>query len=338
MNIIKKLEKEIRKEKFISRIVFPEGEDEKILKSAILAQNRKITHPILLGDKTKIQDRAKRLKVSLEGIEIVNPAQSSKLEEYSKKYSKKQDIPMEISRKILLSPLYFGAMATKTGEADGLIGGAVFTSGEVIAISQQVIGLEKGISVPSSFFLMNIPQFDGGEEGYLIFSDASVNINPCSKELADIAFASAKSARDFFGWKPRVALLSFSTKGSASHALVDKVIKATQIAKKKKFPGFVDGEFQVDAALNREVAERKIEGKLGQVAGKANVLVFPDLNASNCGYKLVKIIAQAHTYGPILQGFAKPVSDLSRGAKIEDIFGVITLITSQIKKIKKDQK
>ena len=229
---------------------------------------------------------------------------------------------------MLKKPLNFGFMMTVAGDADAVVAGASHTSGEVIATANLILGLSPGISIPSSFLLIVIPECKYGENGALIFSDASVNPDPAAECLADIAAASALSAKTILGWEPRVAMLSFSTKGSASDAVVAKIVKATAIAR-ARFPDLlVDGELQADAALDPEVASRKVPGG-SSVAGKANVLIFPELNASNIAYKLVERLAGAHAYGPILQGFSRPVSDLSRGATVKDIVGTMTLLAVQ---------
>ena len=217
-------------------------------------------------------------------------------------------------------------MMVHLGEADGMVAGAINSTANVIRAASLVIGLQEGISTPSSFFLMEIPGFEGGEDGNLLFADCAVNIDPSPDELAEIAIATARSAKWLLDWEPRVALLSFSTKGSASHELVDKVIKATNIAKSKEPSLLIDGELQADAALIPSVAKRKVKGG-SPVAGRANILIFPDLNAGNIAYKLVQRLAKANAYGPILQGFSRPVSDLSRGATVEDIVGVIGIIS-----------
>jgi phosphate acetyltransferase len=321
MSIIKEIEKRLLAQGAKAKIVFPEGEDERIIKAAAKLSAKGLVEPFLLGDKQKIS--------SNEDLKIIDPKKSELRKQLSQDYAQLANISPSTAEKILTNPLYFGAMMVRKKKAQGMIGGCVFTSGQMIAISQELIGLEPGIKVPSSFFLMSIPNFQGGENGNLIFSDPSMNIDPTSKELAYIAISSAKSAEKFFGWKPKVAFLSFSTKGSADHEKVDHVTKAVKIAQQES-PEIYDGEFQVDTAINPKVAKRKIKGDLGPVAGQANVLIFPDLNAANCGYKLVDQLAGAKAFGPILQGFKQPVSDLSRGASVEDIIGVIILLSSWI--------
>jgi phosphate acetyltransferase len=325
MSIIKKIEKKLLAQKKPAKIVFPEGSDERIIKSAAELASKGIVNPVLLGNKQKIRQKSS----NLQQVEVIDPKESNLLEELSQNYAQIANISQSTAEKILLNPLYFGAMMVKNKLTQGMVGGCVYTSGQMIAVSNQLIGLQTGIKIPSSFFLMSIPNFKGGESGNLIFSDPSMNINPTAEELAHIAISSAQSAKKFFGWQPKVAFLSFSTKGSADHEKVDLVVKAVEIAKKHS-SNYFDGEFQVDTAINEDVAKRKISGDLGPVAGQANVLIFPDLNAANCGYKLVDQLAGAKAYGPILQGFAQPVSDLSRGASVEDISGVIILLSAWI--------
>jgi len=233
---------------------------------------------------------------------------------------------------MLSNPLFLAALMVRMGEADGMIAGAIATSADVITAAEGIIGLKKGISVPSSFFIMEIPSYEGGENGLLLFADSSVNIDPTSEQLADIAITTARTAKELLGWTPRVAMLSFSTKGSAIHPRVDKVIEATKIANRKAPSLAIDGELQGDAALVEEIAIKKMKGKIGKVAGRANVLIFPDLDSGNITYKLVQTLAKANAYGPILQGFEKPVSDLSRGAKVSDMVGVIAIISTWARK------
>ncbi len=325
MNIINKIEEKLLAQKAKAKIVFPEGEDERIISACSSLASKGLISPILLGEKAKIEPQLPSTKE----IQIINPKNSSLRNKFGEQYAETADISASVAENILANKLYFGAMMVKTQQAEGMIGGCVFTSGEMIAVSQEIIGLQPGIKVPSSFFLMTIPDFDGGENGSLIFADPSMNIAPTSEELAHIAISSAQSAEKFFKWNPRVAFLSFSTKGSADHQKVNHVVKAIKIAEQQS-PYQFDGEFQVDTAVNKQVAKRKIKADPGPVAGQANVLIFPDLNAANCGYKLVDQLAGAKAYGPILQGFAHPVSDLSRGAAVEDIIGVIILLTSWI--------
>jgi len=324
LDLIKKI---IYQAKSLNKIfIFPEGEDERILKAVAIAAKNRLIKPIVLGEEAEIKNKAKKLNINMKKIKIINPSKSDNLKKYAIIYSKKKKISLGTAELIVRKPLFYSALAVAAGDAEGMIAGAIYSSGDVIAVSKGIIGLQKNVSVPSSFFLMSIPHYQGGEKGYLIYADASVNPNPSSKELADIAVVSGQTAKKLFGWKARVAMLSFSSKGSAEHPDVCKVIQATEIAKKKAKGIAIDGELQADSALVSSVAKKKIKGNIGPVAGKANVLIFPDLDAANIAYKLTQRLANAKAYGPILQGFARPISDLSRGATVEDIYGVIALL------------
>ena len=312
------------------RIVLPEGEEGRIIRASVKAAEEGLAKPILLGDEDAINERAEDLGLSLRGVELLDPEVSPEMDEYVKKYleiRRGKRVSEAMARRILRRPLYYGAMMVRVGDVDGMVAGAVSITASVIRASLLLIGLQKDITVPSSFFIMETKNEKIGENGTLIFADAAVNPDPTPEQLADIAIASARSAKALLGWTPRVAMLSFSTKGSAAHPLVDKVMEAVKIAKSKAPDIAIDGELQADAALLPSVAERKIKGDVGPVAGRANILIFPDLDAGNIAYKLVQHVCGAGAYGPILQGFEKPVSDLSRGAKAEEIVGVITIVS-----------
>lgn len=332
MDVVEEFKK-LSQEGQLARIIFPEGEDERILKAASQASKEKIIKPILVGQEEKIKAASQNFGVSLEGIEIIDPEESAKKSLYAQEYSQSTDTSLPVAEKIFFNPLFYAAAALKAGEVDGMIAGAVFTSGEVITVSRQIIGLKPGVSVPSSFFLMVVPNFSGGERGSLIFADASVNVNPSPEELADIAITTGETAQVLFSWQPRIALLSFSTKGSSDNYFSAKVKKTAEIAKQRAPQMAIDGELQVDAALVMETAKKKMKD-VGKTAGRANILIFPDLNAGNIAYKLVSILAGAQALGPILQGFNRPVSDLSRGVKTEEIVKIITLLAGWIKKTK----
>jgi len=310
------------------RIVLPEGEDERILRAAGVSSQKGIADIVLLGNEDLVKRKASDLNVDLTGMRVLDPEKSADMDRYAALYCelrKEKNVNEGMAKRILRKSLYFGAMMVRIGEADGMVAGAVNLTASVVRAASLIIGLQGDISTPSSFFLMDKPDFEGGEKGSILFADVAVNPDPTPPQLADIAISSARSAQLLFRWVPRVAMLSFSTKGSADHPLARKVIEATEIAKRRAPDLLIDGEFQADAAVVPAVAKKKIHGE-NPVAGRANVLIFPDLNAANIAYKLVQYMGKAEAYGPILQGFSKPVSDLSRGATPEDIAGTIAII------------
>jgi phosphate acetyltransferase len=328
IQLLEKIKSELLKEKNPPKIIFPEGEEERIIEALKEILENNICSPILVGEKEKILSLLS-LKLSAEEIEkitIIEPKNSEKLSLYAQIYAQLKGLSPAVAEKIILHPLFFSALALKNGDVDGMVAGAIYTSGEVIAVSKELINLAEGITLPSAFFLMTKTGSPYGENGALMFADASVNINPNEEELAQIAVVSGETAKTLFGWQPRVALLSFSTKGSAQHPLVDKVVRATQLAQQLNPEMAIDGELQGDAALQEEVAKRKIK-EPSSVAGKANVLIFPDLDAANIAYKLVHVLGEYQALGPILQGFKKPLSDLSRGVKPSEIVNITAIIS-----------
>ena len=312
------------------RIVLPEGDEERTLIASQKITQEQLAKVILVGNEDNIRSKAKDLKVNLDGVEVIDPNKSDRLEFYVKEFyelRKNKGMTLEKSEMIVRDPLYFATMMVKVYDADGLVSGAIHTTGDLLRPGLQIIKTAPGVSVVSSFFIMMVPNSKYGEEGMLLFADCAVNPNPTAEQLASIAIATADTAKNLCKVTPKVAMLSFSTMGSADHALVSKVREATEIAKELRPDLDIDGELQLDAAIVSKVAEQKAPNS--KVAGQANVLVFPDLQAGNIGYKLVQRFANADAIGPVCQGFAKPINDLSRGCSSDDIVNVVALTAVQ---------
>lgn len=312
-------------------IVLPESQDKRTLIAAAQVLKEGTARLVMLGDEEKIMDGAHWLDVELEGITVVNPATSPKLDEYTERLyelRKAKGMTMESAREQLLENyIMFGVMMVKSKDADGMVAGACHATADVLRPSLQVLKTAPGTELVSGFYIMDVPDCEYGENGTFLFADCGLNQDPTAEELAAIAHSSSKSFRNLVGAKPIIAMLSHSTKGSAKHPLVDKVVEATKIAKEKYPQLVIDGELQSDAALVPAVAKTKAPGS--EVAGNANVLVFPNLDCGNIAYKLVQRLAKAEAYGPMLQGISSPVNDLSRGCSAKDIVGVIALTAVQ---------
>lgn len=329
MSYIETIKERARQDK--KTIVLPETNDKRTLIAASHIIEEGVANIIMVGNEEKIMDGAGWLEVDLNGITVVDPGKSDKLDEYVEllyEIRKSKGMTPEKAREILLTDyLTFGVVMVKANDADGMVAGACHATADVLRPSLQILKTQPGTKLVSGFFILDVPNCDYGENGTFLFADCGLNQDPTAEELAAIADTSAKSFKTLVGGKPIIAMLSHSTKGSAKHPLVDKVVEATRIAH-EQYPGLtLDGELQTDAAIIPHVAKTKAPGS--EIAGKANVLIFPNLDAGNIGYKLVQRLAKAEAYGPMVQGISKPVNDLSRGCTWEDIVGVVALTAVQ---------
>src|SRR5213596_1920992 len=327
-NIIEKLQRHPK------RIVFPEGTEPRILQAARQFYSLRLGAPILLGDRTVIKAAAERLNVSLEGVRIINPAESEDLENFAQRYEllrRYKGIKVKEARQAMLNPNYYGAMMVAMHQADGFVSGASEFTGSTLRPLFQIIKVAPQATTASSCMIMEVEDTRFGEQGVMFLADCGVIPEPTVEQLADIAVSTAHLSRQLLGVRPRVAMLSYSTKGSATHSSIGKVQAATalahQKAQQKQFEADFDGELQVDAAVVPDIARRKLPDS--KVAGRANVLVFPDLNSGNIASKLVQHVARANAYGQILLGLDRPAADVSRGSSAHDILGVAAIVGMQ---------
>ena len=319
----------VKAKKSIKTIVLPESTDIRVLEAARKVTDEGFAKVVLIGNREELQNIAGDINIS--DIEVIDPATSEKTEEYVNTFyelRKAKGITEEKARETMKDPIYYGTMMIKQGDADGLVSGSVCSTADTLRPSLQIVKTAPGVKLVSSFFVMQVPNCEFGENGLFLFSDCGLNVNPNSEELAEIAISSAETWKQLFGTEPRVAMLSYSTMGSAPLVpMTEKVIEATKIVKERCPELLVDGEMQLDASIVPSVGAKKAPES--KVAGKANILIFPDLNAGNIGYKLVERLAKAEAYGPVTQGIAKPVNDLSRGCKADDIVGVVAITAVQ---------
>jgi phosphate acetyltransferase len=329
MNLIDSIKQNARRNK--QRIVLPEGHEERTLKAADVVIQEDLAQIFILGNRDNVLKHAQDLSLkNLEKANIIDPKTSEKREEYASlmiELRKSKGLTRDEALELLNNPLYYSTVMIKKGDADGEVAGADNATGDVLRPAFQFVKTLPGISVVSGAFLMFLKDKEFGDDGLMVFADCAVHPDPTDKELAEIAIATAATTRAIALMEPRVAMLSFSTKGSAQHELVDKVVKATEIAKAMNPDLNIDGELQADAAIVASVGLKKAPGS--KIAGKANVLIFPNLESGNIAYKLVQRLAHAEAIGPVLQGMAAPINDLSRGCSVSDIVDLIAITANQ---------
>ena len=328
MSFIEEVKQRAKNE--LKTIILPEATDVRVLKATETVLKEGFAKIILIGNETEILAKAKENEINVEGATIIDPLTSSKKDEYANtlyELRKNKGMTLEQASELIKDPVYYGMTMLKVNEADGLVSGAAHSTADTLRPALQILKTAPGTKLVSAFFIMVVPDCKYGENGTFIFADCGLNEYPDSEALSEIAISSSKSFKQLVGATPKVAMLSYSTYGSAKSEGTQKVIDATNLVKEKEPELLVDGELQLDAAIIPEIADSKAKGS--PLKGEANVLVFPDLGAGNIGYKLVQRLAKAEAYGPLCQGIAKPVNDLSRGCSAADIAGVVAITAVQ---------
>lgn len=319
-----------RAKKSIKTIILTESEDVRVLEAASKVTKEGFAKVILIGNQDETNKLASNNNIDIAGIQIIDPVTSDKYDEYVERFyelRKAKGITIEDAKKIIKDNMYFGTMMVKSGDADGLVSGACHSTANTLRPALQILKTAPGTKLVSAFFLMNVPDCKYGEDGIFVFGDCGLVENPNPDELSEIAISSSKSFKQLTNKEPKVAMLSYSTYGSAHSELTEKVVEATKLLKEKMPDLICDGELQLDAAIIPEISASKAKGS--PIEGKANTLIFPSLDAGNIGYKLVQRLAKAEAYGPLCQGIARPVNDLSRGCSSEDIVGVVAITAVQ---------
>ncbi|HDS07976.1 MAG TPA: phosphate acetyltransferase [Bacteroides sp.] len=335
MDLIEKIRRQAQLD--CQRIVFPEGDEQRTVMAADAIIRENLCQVTMIADPAEVEKKALQYGLkNLEQATIINPKDHPRKQEYTEllyQVRKEKGMTMKLAARLVLDPLYLGVLMIKAGDADGEVAGARNATGDVLRPAFQIVKTMPGISIVSGAFIMIHPDPSFGENGVIIFADGAVHPDPDEKQLAEIAVATAKTTRSILGFEPRIAMLSFSTKGSADHPMVDKVVNATKIAREMDPTLVIDGDFQADAALISSIAKNKAPDS--PIQGNANVLIFPDLNSGNIAYKLVQRLAKAEAIGPVLQGMAAPINDLSRGCSVSDIVNLAAITANQAAGMKK---
>jgi len=335
MDLIERIRQKARLD--CQRIVLPEGDEDRTVMAADTIIREKLCYVILIADPAELEKKVNKYGLkNIEKATIVNPKDHPKKQEYTEllyELRKGKGLSMEEAAKLVEDPLYLGTLMIKAGDADGEVAGARNATGDVLRPAFQIVKTIPGFSIVSGAFIMILKDHSFGEDGIIVFADGAVHPDPDEKQLAEIAVATAATTRSILGFEPRIAMMSFSTKGSAKHPMVDKVVNATRIAKEMDSTLIIDGELQADAALIESIASSKAPDS--PIQGNANVLIFPDLNVGNVAYKLVQRLAKAEAIGPVLQGMAAPINDLSRGCSVSDIVNLVAITSNQAAGLKK---